>query len=118
MSGDARASKSQRVLGALAALLFFAVLTAYFAGHKPISPDGLRSILASIGDLLLAAVVIGLGGGIGRRGGGDSGKNIAPFLVVQAALGLGCIALLILLLLSTSLLSPASAWGLVVLLLL
>ncbi|HKY84098.1 MAG TPA: hypothetical protein VJ160_04640 [Anaerolineales bacterium] len=117
-SGEAKASKGQRGLAALAALFFFAVLTAYFAGHKPVSPDGLRSILAAVGDLLLAAIVIGLGGGIGRRLAGHGGRNHASFLVVQAALGLGCLALLILLLLSTSLLSSASGWALVVLLLL
>jgi hypothetical protein len=116
-SGGDEAPK-KRWLGVLAALIFFAVLIAYFAGHKPITPDGLRSILAALRDLLVATIVVGLGGGIGRRAAGDMVENSVVSLVVQAALGLGCLALLILAMLSVGLLSSASAWGVVVFLLL
>ena len=115
--GDTGAPQRRLFMAVVASLIVFAILVGYYAGHKPISVAGMSSLLAAVGDLLIATLILGLGGGVGRRLAGNLAANSIPFLVVQAALGLGCLALLILGLLSVGLFSAVLAWGLVALLL-
>jgi len=115
--GDGAAAKRRLFIAVVALLIVLAILVAYYAGHKPISLAGVSSLLAAAGDLLLATILLALGGGVGRRLAGNITASSVPFLVVQAALGLGSLALLILALLAAGLFSAPLAWGLVALLL-
>jgi hypothetical protein len=116
MRSEVALPKGRPWVALLASVLFLAVLVAYFAGHKPISPSGLGSLLAAIGDLLLTVVVVGVGGGIGRRLAPGDGATPVHRTAVQAALGLGCLALLVLALLWAGIFLKGVAWAALVLL--
>lgn len=102
-----------RPLLAAAVLLWFAIgLAYYYAFHRPFTPEfALRAVLAAR-DLVCTVLLFAIAGGLGTRL--LPGLQVAPLarLAVRAAVGLGGLGLLYLLIGSTLGTGSLLAWGL------
>ncbi len=74
-----------------------AIIVLYYVSHKPFSPELALSLGIAFWRLLVACLLIGLGGGIGQRILPDIPAHPLARLAVQAALGLGILSLIVLL---------------------
>lgn len=88
-------------LGAAVLLWLFAITAIYYVSHKPFDIPFLLGSLALIGRLLTVAVLVGLAGALGARLLPLAGEPTLVRLALQAGLGLGLMALFVLLLGST-----------------
>ena len=103
-------------LGLAAVAMLFAVVAGYYVSHKPVTPDNAWASLRGAVDLLLAGVLVALGGGIGRRLAPAPHVSTAASLCMQAAIGLGWMGLGALLVGALGGASPAVAWAALLLL--
>ncbi len=88
-----RGSGRRRFLGAVAILLVLVVVGSYYASHKPISLGHLLSLGWVLADMLVAAALVALAGGIGRRLLPEPHPSRTASLALQAAFGLGLMSL-------------------------
>jgi hypothetical protein len=90
-------STRRRILAGLAALLVMgwlaAIVSAYDVRHKPFDPAFALGIGRAALDVLLAAVIIAVAGGVGRRIVAAPHPDPLASLALQASLGLGICAL-------------------------
>jgi hypothetical protein len=107
-----RGHRSKIGLGGLLAFVFFAgLMISYYIVHKPFSPALALSLGAAWGRLLLVALLICAAGGVGRRLLPALPLQPLACLALQAALGLGVIALSVLALGVLGLLRPWLGWA-------
>lgn len=81
----------------LAALLWIAsIISLYYVYHKPLTPDLALSLIRAAADIVIAFFLVSLAGGIGRRIIHPEEVDRLSRLALQAALGLGVLALIVL----------------------
>ena len=90
--------KKMLLTGMVGILWFLAVLLAYAYTHKPFTPEQVFVLAKIFWQLLVSAMIISLGGGIGARiFPREKGLSSLALLIIQSALGLGVLSLFILL---------------------
>jgi hypothetical protein len=98
MGNDLAAIVNRKYLPGLAALVCLAlVVVLYYVTHKPFTPALALGLGVVSWRLLVAFLLVGLGGGIGGRIMPDLPLHPLARLAVQAALGLGVMSLIVLL---------------------
>ena len=98
-------------LGLPALLWLVLVFGMYYLGHKPFTPGVAFSLGRAMGQFLIAAAILSLAGGLGRRVLPDFGMPPLTQLALQAGLGLGIFSLFILLVASSVGFSRMFAWA-------
>ena len=88
-----RPGKNRVVWGILGMVALVLILTYYYYGHKPISPDNAVAFVRVGLDNLLALLIVFAAGAIGRRLVPGAHPQPLAALAFQAALGLGIIGL-------------------------
>jgi len=102
MKNNSKEPITPLLLGALGTLILLAVTLAYTYTHKPFSPDELLSLLIMAWRIIPVTAIIALSGGIGVLILKQTGTRLkVSQAVIQAALGLGLLATLTLILGST-----------------
>jgi hypothetical protein len=99
-------------------VVFIGVVVLYYVPHKPFNVGFLLSIFHTLRDILIAFALISLAGGIGRRILPDLHSDAWANVVLQAALGMGLLTLLILVIGLLGLYKTWFAWSLLLALLL
>jgi len=103
MNNNSKEPLAPLLPGTLGTLILLAVILAYTYTHKPFSPDELLSLLVMAWRVIVVAAIISLGGGIGVLLLKQTGTRPAVSrAVIQAALGLGLLGTLTLIVGSTA----------------
>jgi hypothetical protein len=89
--------KSGSFLGIAAFVWLAAIVLLYYVSHKPFTPELAFSLAIVLGRLLVAGLLVALGGGIGQRILPELPVHPFTRLAVQAAAGLGVLSLVVLL---------------------
>jgi len=105
-----RKQKSQFELVALVLILVATGMAIYYAFHRPFSPEFAQQIVAALRDILITASLFALGGALGTRLLARLQTPQLARLAARAALGLGILSLLYLLVGSTLGTSGLVAW--------
>jgi hypothetical protein len=111
-----RRNPELRTAWAASALLLWGclVLVGYYTVHKPVSLVQAASLGRALLDLVAAAALAGLAGGLGRKILPADGLHALERLAVQAAAGFGILGLLWLVVGALRLYSDATAWFILV----
>ena len=106
------------ILSIICMVVFIGVVALYYIPHKPFSASFLLSILQALLDIILAFAIFCIAGGIGRRILADLHSNALANSVLQAALGIGLLALVYLVVGLLGLYKTWFAWSLLLVLIL
>ncbi|HSV86967.1 MAG TPA: glycosyltransferase family 39 protein [Levilinea sp.] len=86
------------IISAIVAFLwFFGIIVVYYSSHKPFTAEFAINVLWSAWRLIVGLTLVALAGGIGYRIFRDESLNPFALLALQMALGLGFLALTVLL---------------------
>ena len=116
--GEALKGSRGRLLGALAVVAALAaVLAGYYLVHKPLTPAQALAYASTAANLAVAALLTGLGGGLGRRllrglWAREGAEDPAERMTLAVALGWGALALTVLTLGLVRALHAWLLWGL------
>ncbi len=101
-------------IGLLVVVWLFAATGAYFVSHKPLGANAAVLLVQAAGQFGAALAIVSVAGGLGRRLLPGLALRPAARLAVQAALGLGCFAILILVTGSVVGVARAGGWALLI----
>jgi len=93
MKDKSRSILALRIIGLI---WLISIVLMYFIYHKPFSPVQAISIIQVFWQVLVGIVIIAVAGGTGNRILGELPTPPLAALAIQAALGIGCISILIL----------------------